>query len=47
LLYNEIICRLKKAADTLGIALLDHLIFSGSGCFSFVEHGLLELPPRD
>jgi DNA repair protein RadC len=39
---REITRRLKEAADTLGIALLDHVIFSGEGFFSFVEHGLLE-----
>jgi DNA repair protein RadC len=39
--------RLKGAADTLGIALLDHLIFSSEGYFSFVEHGLLEPPDQD
>jgi DNA repair protein RadC len=44
---REITCRLKEAADTLGIALLDHVIFSGSGYFSFVEHGLLEPPSAD
>ena len=42
---RDITERLKAAADTLGIALLDHLIFSSSGYYSFVEHGLLE-PPR-
>lgn len=41
---REITCRLKEAADTLGIALLDHVIFSASGYYSFVEHGLLEPP---
>jgi DNA repair protein RadC len=44
---REITCRLKEAADTLGIALLDHVIFSGSGYYSFVEHGLLEPPNPD
>lgn len=41
---RDITERLKSAADTLGIALLDHLIFSSEGYFSFVEHGLLEPP---
>jgi DNA repair protein RadC len=44
---REITCRLKEAADTLGIALLDHVIFSSSGYFSFVEHGILEPPVPD
>jgi DNA repair protein RadC len=44
---KEITRRLKEAADTLGIALLDHIIFSGEGFFSFVEHGLLEPPERE
>jgi DNA repair protein RadC len=39
---REITRRLKEAADTLGIALLDHLIFSAEGFYSFVEHGLLD-----
>jgi DNA repair protein RadC len=41
---RDITARLKNAADTLGIALLDHLVFSSEGYFSFVEHGLLEPP---
>jgi DNA repair protein RadC len=44
---REITCRLKAAADTLGIALLDHVIFSSEGYYSFVEHGLLEPPVPD
>jgi DNA repair protein RadC len=44
---RDITARLKAAADTLGIALLDHLIFSSEGYFSFVEHGLLEAPGPD
>jgi len=44
---RDITARLKSAADTLGIALLDHLIFSSEGYFSFVEHGLLEPPGPD
>jgi DNA repair protein RadC len=39
---REITQRLRDAADTLGIALLDHIIFSGEGFYSFVEHGLLD-----
>ncbi len=44
---REITARLKSAADILGIALLDHLIFSSQGYYSFVEHGLLEPPAPD
>jgi DNA repair protein RadC len=44
---REITSRLKEAADTLGIALLDHLVFSREGYYSFVEHGLLDPPGRD
>jgi DNA repair protein RadC len=44
---REITARLKAAADTLGIALLDHLIFSRQGYYSFVEHGLMEPPAPD
>jgi DNA repair protein RadC len=44
---REITCRLKEAAETLGIALLDHVIFSSTGYFSFVEHGILEPPIPD
>jgi DNA repair protein RadC len=44
---REITSRLKEAADTLGIALLDHLVFSREGYYSFVEHGLLDPPPMD
>lgn len=39
---REITDRLKQAADILGIALLDHVIFSREGYYSFVEHGLME-----
>ncbi len=39
---REITGRLKNAADTLGIALLDHIVFSKEGYYSFVEHGLLD-----
>jgi DNA repair protein RadC len=44
---REITTRLKEAAETLGIALLDHLVFSSEGYYSFVEHGLLEPPSMD
>lgn len=39
---KEITERLREAGDTLGIPLLDHVIFSQEGYWSFVEHGLLE-----
>lgn len=44
---REITARLKTAGDTLGLALLDHLVFSRDGYYSFVEHGLLEPPGQD
>jgi len=44
---REITHRLKSAGDTLGLALLDHVIFSSQGYYSFVEHGLLEPPAPD
>jgi DNA repair protein RadC len=44
---REITMRLKNAADTLGLAFLDHIIFSREGFYSFVEHGLLEPPSLD
>ncbi len=44
---REITSRLKEASDTLGIALLDHLIFSKDGYYSFVEHGLLDPNPAE
>lgn len=37
----EITKRLSEAGQLLGISLLDHLVFSGEGYYSFVEHGLL------
>ena len=40
----DITKRLSEAGELLGIALLDHVVFSGEGYFSFVEHGLLEGP---
>jgi DNA repair protein RadC len=44
---REITNRLRQAAEVLGIALLDHVIFARTGYYSFVEHGLLELPTPD
>jgi DNA repair protein RadC len=44
---RDITARLKSAADTLGITLLDHLIFSAEGYYSFVEQGLLDPPASD
>ena len=38
---REITDRLRNASEVLGLALLDHLIFSRTGYYSFVEHGLL------
>lgn len=35
---REITARLKEAGDTLGITLLDHVIFSRKGYFSFLEN---------
>ncbi|HTX71467.1 MAG TPA: DNA repair protein RadC [Rectinemataceae bacterium] len=44
---RDITGRLKGASDTLGLAFLDHIIFSREGYYSFVEHGLLEPPAAD
>ena len=44
---RDITGRLRQAADVLGIALLDHVIFAHTGYYSFVEHGLLEPPTPD
>ncbi len=33
--------RLRQSGDILGIPVLDHLVFSETGYFSFVEHGLI------
>jgi DNA repair protein RadC len=44
---REITTKLKNASDILGIALLDHIIVGRSCYFSFIEHGLLELPAAD
>lgn len=38
---REVTSRLARAGEILGIPLLDHLIVSESGHFSFREHGLL------
>jgi len=43
----EITRRLREAGDILGIPLLDHIIISKSGYFSFTEGGLLELAKLD
>ena len=37
---REITNRLKAAGETLGIPLLDHIIFGVKGYFSFVEQGI-------
>lgn len=37
----DITQRLRESGDILGIPLLDHLVFSEAGYFSFVEHGLI------
>ena len=37
----DITKRLRQSGDILGIPVLDHLIFSESGYFSFMEHGLI------
>jgi DNA repair protein RadC len=39
---RDITDRLRQAAEVLGIALLDHVIISKDGYYSFVEHGLLD-----
>jgi DNA repair protein RadC len=38
---REITDRLKKSGDVLGIQLLDHVIFSSRGYYSFLENGQL------
>ena len=38
---KAITTRLRDAGDLLGIPLLDHIVFSRTGYFSFVEGGLL------
>jgi len=37
----DITHRLREAGDILGIPLLDHIVFSASAYYSFVEHGLI------
>lgn len=37
----EITKRLRESGDVLGIPLLDHIVFSLSGYYSFVEHGVI------
>ncbi|SLM14068.1 DNA repair protein RadC [uncultured spirochete] len=37
----DITKRLRQSGDILGIPVLDHLVFSETGYFSFVEHGLI------
>jgi DNA repair protein RadC len=34
-------CQLKQAGDTMGIPLLDHIVFGRAGYFSFLESGVL------
>ena len=36
---REVTSRLMAAGETLGIRLLDHVIFSLEGYYSFLEHG--------
>jgi DNA repair protein RadC len=43
----ELTRRLREAGDILGIPLLDHIIISRTGYFSFTEGGLLEPPKLD
>lgn len=38
---KEITVQLKSAGETLGIRLLDHIIFNHKGYYSFLEHGEL------
>ena len=37
----EVIRQLKAAGETLGISLLDHIIYSHKGYYSFLEGGIL------
>ena len=39
---REVTSRLASAGETLGIALLDHVIFGEEGYFSFLEHGEID-----
>ena len=38
---KDVTIRIRKAGELLGIGLLDHLIISDDGYFSFLEHGLM------
>jgi len=38
---SEVTSRLRQAGSILGIPLLDHIIFTSEGYFSFLEEGLL------
>ncbi|MFW5712538.1 MAG: RadC family protein [Spirochaetia bacterium] len=38
---REITVRLRQAGETLGINLLDHIIFTQNSYYSFLEHGVL------
>ncbi|TFG58474.1 MAG: hypothetical protein E4H36_15325, partial [Spirochaetales bacterium] len=38
---REVTARLSAAGETLGIDLLDHIIFSQVAYYSFLEHGEL------
>jgi DNA repair protein RadC len=38
---KEITVQLKLSGETLGIRLLDHIIFNHKGYYSFLEHGEL------
>jgi len=38
---TEVTSRLKKAGDILGIPMLDHIIFTKEGYYSFLEEGTL------
>jgi DNA repair protein RadC len=37
----DITRRLRQSGEILGIPVLDHLVFSENGYFSFAEHGLI------
>jgi DNA repair protein RadC len=43
----EITRRLKDAGETIGIQVLDHVIISKFGSYSFAEHGLITQSRRD
>jgi DNA repair protein RadC len=44
---KNITIRLRDAGELIGIPLLDHIVFSRTGYFSFVEGGLLSAPSSD